>query len=118
MNDIKKPIDTVKTKVLGTQRLIQELSSKVENITTNMQQTEEKIAEIEIQNISLSKVLTKQELDNAAYNIRIQGLLQSKDEDIYEIAVECLAPLANYTKDEMSRELDYVYRMRQKPQNV
>lgn len=72
-----------------------------------MQQTEERVAEMEIQNVSLSKDLTKQELELVAYNVRIQGVAQSKDED--EIAVECLAPLANYTKEEIARELDHVY---------
>lgn len=66
---------------------------------------------MEIQNISLSKDLAKLELESTAYNIRIQGIIQNKDEDIYEIIVECLAPLANYTKEEMSKELDHVFRM-------
>lgn len=111
MNDIKRSIDAVKTEVIGTQRQIQELSTRMENIAVNVQQTEEKIAEMEIQNLSLSKDLTRQELESAAYNIRIQGLAQNKGEDLYEIIADCLAPLVNYMKEEMSKELDHVYRL-------
>lgn len=44
------------------------------------------------------------------YNIRIQGIEQNKD-DLYEVAIECLGPLANYSKEEMSKELDHIYRL-------
>lgn len=48
MNDIKRSIDVVKTEVIGTQRQIQELSTRMENIAVKVQQTDEKIAEMEI----------------------------------------------------------------------
>lgn len=77
----------------------------------SLSQTDKRLTEIECKNISLSKDMTKQELESSAYNLRIQGVMQQKDEDIYETAIECLAPLANFSKEEMSREIDQVYRL-------
>lgn len=111
MGEIKNSIDALKMEIVGTKKQIQELSTQMENIATNVQETEERVAEIECQNITITRDLTKQEVEVAAYNIRIQRLEHIKGEDVYEIATDCLSLLANFSKEEMRRELALVYRM-------
>lgn len=111
MGEIRNSIDALKSEVVDTKRQIQELATQLENIATNVQETEDRVTGIECQNVSITRDITIEEIEAAAYNIRIQGIENKKGEDVYEVAIESLAPLANYTTEEMRTELDYVYRM-------
>lgn len=110
MGEVKSSLNALRTEMFGTQRQLQKLLTQMEAIATNIKQTEARVAEMECQNVSLLRDITKQELEVTAYNIRIQIILQETDEDIYKIVADRLGPLVNYSTEEMSKELDYAYR--------
>lgn len=69
-----------------------------------------RLEEMELQDTSTAKDITKHEIEASAKILKIQNLTQDKNENLYGLLFRHFAPVMNTSPQKLALEFDYIYR--------
>lgn len=114
LTQIKSQLDqemgSLKTTMLDINKTLQQMNLTLSKSMERITGLESKVSLVEKRITAHEEELIKREMELASCTIRIQNVKYVKGENLYDIAADILAPLANLTKEEMLREFHLVHR--------
>lgn len=109
-SQIEKEVGEVRKTLEETNRNLQQMCIQFNKTLETVVAVEKRVQVVEKQNKTLGTQITKQELESASYCLRLQGVTQKQDEDLYAIVAEILSPVIGMSELEFSKEVDVTFR--------